>query len=55
MLQRPTFPVVNCPGCALPMEVVVTVTLPNDVLTTTYRCTKCSTETDRTYKRPETK
>jgi len=50
VLQQPAFPTVTCPGCDLPMTPVVSESGPNDLLRTTYRCTKCATETERLYK-----
>ena len=54
MPQRLMFPEVICPGCDLPMTPQITESGPNNLHTTTYRCEKCSAETERIYKRDQT-
>lgn len=54
MPQRRTFPVVICPGCDLPMQPDVTEAGPKGLHKTTFRCAKCSTETERLYKGDDT-
>lgn len=46
-----TFPMVSCPGCQTPMDVLVTESIPHDLNKIVYRCDSCGTETERIVKR----
>lgn len=43
------FPVVVCPGCGKAMQPTVTASGSADLHTTTYRCERCDTHTERIH------
>jgi hypothetical protein len=46
------YPVVTCPGCAIPMQLTLVLPADDGMEEVTYQCKKCSTETTRTIMSP---